>query len=42
MVRQAVQGTTFSTQFSNNAASKTWAVHRVARHLRETRGTSVL
>jgi hypothetical protein len=42
MVNQAVEGTTFSTQFSNNPSTKTWAVHRVARHLRETRGASVL
>jgi hypothetical protein len=42
MIRRAVSGTTFSTQFSNNSSSKTWMVHRVTRHLRETRGTSVL
>jgi|GEM_PF-4606657 hypothetical protein len=42
MIRRAVQGTTFSTQFSNHPSTQTWAMHRVVRHLRETRGTSVL
>jgi hypothetical protein len=42
LVQRAVAGTTFSTQFSNSAASKAWAVHRVVRHLRETREASVL
>jgi len=42
LVRRAVRGTTFSTQFANNPASKTWAVHRVSRHLRETREASIL
>ncbi len=42
MIALAVAGTTFSTQFANSSASKTWAVHRVVRHLRETREASVL
>jgi len=42
LVRQAVRGITFSTQFSNNASSKTWMVHRVGRNLRETREASIL
>lgn len=41
LVRRAVQGTTFSTQFANNAANPTWSVHRVARHLREQREPSI-
>jgi hypothetical protein len=41
LVRRAVRGTVFSTQFSNNSASSTWSVHRVTRHLREVREPSV-
>jgi len=41
LVRHAVRGTLFSTQFSNNAHSPTWSVHRVARHLREIREPSI-
>jgi hypothetical protein len=41
LVRHATRGIVFSTQFSNNALSTTWAVHRVARHLREVREPSV-
>jgi hypothetical protein len=41
LVRRATQGTTFSTQFMNNAASPTWSVHRVVRHLREVREPSI-
>jgi len=41
LVRRAVRGTVFSTQFQNHPAAPTWAIHRVARHLRETRGPSV-
>jgi len=42
MIRQAVQGTSFSTQFSNSVQSPDWSVHRFVRNLRETRGASVL
>jgi hypothetical protein len=41
MVRRAVRGTAFSTQFSNSSTFGTWAIHRVVRNLRETRGASV-
>lgn len=41
LVRRAVQGTTFSTQFANNGAFATWSVHRVTRHLRDTREPSI-
>ena len=41
LVRHAVRGTVFSTQFANNPAAPTWSVHRVARHLREIREPSV-
>jgi hypothetical protein len=41
LVRRAVRGIVFSTQFSNNSASSTWSVHRVTRHLREVREPSV-
>ena len=40
-IQYATRGTVFSTQFSNNAANPTWAVHRVSRHLRETREPSI-
>jgi len=32
--RNGIQGITFSTQFSNNANSPTWSIHRVARTIR--------
>jgi hypothetical protein len=41
LVRRAVRGTVFSTQFSNSPQSETWSVHRIARHLREVRQPSV-
>jgi hypothetical protein len=41
LLRRAVRGTTFSTQFSSHPASPEWAMHRVARHLRETRMPSI-
>lgn len=41
LIRKAVRGTVFSTQFADNAASASWSVHRVARHLREQRVPSV-
>jgi len=41
LVRYAVRGTVFSTQFSNSPQSESWSVHRVARHLREIREPSV-
>lgn len=42
LVRYTSRGTLFSIQFSNNVASgPTWSVHRMVRHLRETRGASV-
>jgi hypothetical protein len=31
----------FSTEFVNQSTSSDWSVHRVSRHLRETRGASV-
>jgi hypothetical protein len=42
LVRRATRGTVFSTQFSSSPDSPVWSVHRVARHLREVRGPSVL
>ncbi len=42
LVRRAVRGTTFSTQFASHPSTKTWTVHRVVRHLRETREASIL
>jgi hypothetical protein len=41
LIRKAIRGTVFSTEFTNNAASATWSVHRVTRHLREQRIPSV-
>jgi hypothetical protein len=41
IVRYAVRGTVFSTQFSNNPLAPAWSVHRIARHLREVREPSV-
>jgi len=41
LVRQAIRGTVFSTQFANDPKSSSWSVHRVVRNLRETRGASV-
>jgi hypothetical protein len=41
LARRGVRGTTFSTQFQNHAASQDWSVHRVSRHLRETREASI-
>lgn len=42
LVRKAVRGTVFSTEFTNNAGAATWSVHRVGRHLREQRVPSVV
>jgi hypothetical protein len=41
LVRRAMRGTVFSTQFSNAPNSPTWSVHRLSRHLRETREASI-
>jgi hypothetical protein len=41
LVRYASRGTVFSTQFSSSPSAPTWAVHRVARHLREIREPSI-
>jgi len=41
LIRYAVRGTVFSTQFSNSPQAPTWSVHRVARHLRESREPSI-
>lgn len=41
LLRRSTRGTTFSTQFSNHPLSATWEVHRVAKHLRETREPSI-
>jgi len=42
MGRKAVQGTTFSTRFSNSTLDRSWSVNRLAHHLREQRITSVI
>jgi hypothetical protein len=42
MLRQAIQGTSLSTQFSNSPSSPDWSIHRFVRHLRETREASIL
>lgn len=42
LVRKALRGTVFSTQFSNLTGYATWSVHRVARHLREQREPSIV
>ena len=41
LVRRAVRGTLFSTQFQNTTLASSWSVHRVARHLREVREPSI-
>lgn len=41
LLRRAIRGTTFSTQFSNHPLSPDWSMHRVSRHLRETREASI-
>jgi hypothetical protein len=41
MVRVAMRGMVFSTQFANSPNSPSWALHRVSRHLREVRAPSV-
>ena len=41
LMRYAVRGTFFSTQFSNSPSSPSWSVHRVTRHMRETREPSI-
>jgi hypothetical protein len=40
-IRKAVRGTVFSTQFSNSPQAASWSVHRVTRHLRETRSPAL-
>jgi hypothetical protein len=40
LVRYAIRGIVFSTQFSNSAHEPDWSVHRIARHLREIRQPS--
>jgi len=40
LARQAVRGNAFSTQISNSSLASDWSIHRVVRHLRETRGAS--
>lgn len=40
-IRTATRGTFFSTQFSNHPSYSAWSVHRVAKHLRETREPSI-
>lgn len=42
LVRKAIRGTVFSTQFSNATGYATWSVHRVTRNLREQRDASVV
>lgn len=41
LVRRAVRGTVFSTQFTNAPSVDSWSVHRVSRHLREIREPSI-
>ena len=41
LVRRAVRGTLFSTQFANSPQAETWGVQRIARHLREIREPSI-
>jgi hypothetical protein len=41
LARKSIRGTVFSTEFVNQSTSSDWSVHRVSRHLRETRGASV-
>ena len=40
LVRKAVRGYVFSTQLSNSPQKPSWALHRIARHLREVREAS--
>lgn len=40
MVRYAARGHVFSTEFANSPSAPSWAIHRVARHLREIREPS--
>jgi len=42
LVRKAIRGVVFSTQFSNASGVSSWSVHRVVRHLRESRDPSVV
>jgi hypothetical protein len=42
LVRKAIRGTVFSTQFSNAPGYSTWSVHRVTRGLREQRESSIV
>jgi hypothetical protein len=42
LLRRAVRGTSFSTQFSTSPSSPDWSMHRFVRHMRETREASVL
>ena len=41
LVRRAVRGTLFSTEFANSPQAETWGVQRIARHLREVREPSI-
>jgi hypothetical protein len=41
LARKSVRGTTFSTQFSSSPSSPDWSIHRVSRHMRETREASI-
>lgn len=42
MFRKAVHGTTFSISFSNSTLDQSWAIHRLAAHVRETRIPTVI
>jgi hypothetical protein len=42
LARFGLRGTVFSTEFESNSLSPVWSVHRLARHLRETREASIL
>jgi hypothetical protein len=41
LARYALRGTVFSTEFESTSLSPVWSVHRLARHIRETREASV-
>ena len=41
LVRYAIRGTVFSIEFENSPQAASWSVHRLARHIRETREASI-
>jgi hypothetical protein len=42
LVRRAIRGVVFSTEFVSVTGAPSWSIHRVARHLREKRVPSVV